>query len=106
LIIAASDIELELGAISESANSTIILVAALTATIALLVFNTLMGRFPDSEKYLMVMYSSEALVFQVATELRAHGEKICFVEDNNTAAARIKKRVFTWKSQRQIFHHV
>ena len=94
LIIAASAIGMELGAISESTNAAIILVAALTATIAPLVFNTMMEVVPDREKNLMLIYGSGALAFQVANELRAHGEKICFVEDDESAAARIKKQGF------------
>ena len=94
LIIAASAIGVELGAISESTNAAIILVAALTATIAPLIFNTIMDSVPDGENNLMVIYGSGTLAFQVASELRAHGEKICFVEDNQAAATRIKKQGF------------
>jgi len=94
LIIAASAIGLKLGAISESTNAAIILVAALTATIAPLVFNIMMEKVSDREQTLMVIYGSGDLAFQVATELRAHGEKICFIEDDQEAAARIKKQEF------------
>ncbi len=94
LIIAASAIGLELGAISESTNAAIILVAALTATISPLVFNIMMEKVSSREKNQMVIYGSGALAFQVATELRAHGEKICFIEDDIEASKRIKKRGF------------
>jgi len=94
LIIAASAIGLGLGAISESTNAAIILVAALTATIAPLSFNFLRAGIEEQRKRMMLIYGSGDLAFQVAQDLRAHGEEICFVEPDAIVAGQIRKQGF------------
>ena len=94
LIIAASAIGLSLGAISSSTNAAIILVAALTATIAPLSFNTLQAGIDEQRKRMMLIYGSSDLAIQVAQDLRGHGEDICFVEPDAIAAGRIRKQGF------------
>lgn len=94
LIIAASAIGLRLGAISESTNAAIILIAALTATIAPLVFNSLREESEEQHKRTMVIYGSNDLAFNVARDLQAHGEKVCFVETESDAAAKINEQGF------------
>jgi Kef-type K+ transport system membrane component KefB/Trk K+ transport system NAD-binding subunit len=94
LIIAASAIGLRLEAISESTNAAIILVAALTATIAPLVFNSLREESKEQHQRTMIIYGSNDLSFKVARDLQAHGEKVCFVETEADAAAKINEQGF------------
>jgi Kef-type K+ transport system membrane component KefB/Trk K+ transport system NAD-binding subunit len=95
LIIAASSIGLRLGAISESTNAAVILIAALTATIAPLSFNSLQaGRKEEQQRRLTLIYGSNDLAFQVARELQAHGGEICFVESEKDSAAKINEQGF------------
>jgi Trk K+ transport system NAD-binding subunit len=95
LIIAASAIGLRLGAISEATNAAIILIAALTATIAPLTFNTLKSEDEDQRKRIMLIYGSGELAFQVARDLGAHGEEVCFVENDAQAVEKIKRQGFS-----------
>jgi Kef-type K+ transport system membrane component KefB/Trk K+ transport system NAD-binding subunit len=98
LIIAASSIGLGLGAISESTNADIILIAALTATIAPLAFNSLHAGGDDQRKRFTLIYGSNDLAFQVARDLEAHGEDICFVETDKEAATQINEQGFEIES--------
>jgi Kef-type K+ transport system membrane component KefB/Trk K+ transport system NAD-binding subunit len=98
LIIAASSIGLGLGAISESTNADIILIAALTATIAPLAFNSLHAGGDDQRKRVTLIYGSNDLAFQVARDLEAHGEDICFVETDEEAATQINEQGFEIES--------
>lgn len=94
LIIAASSIGLRIGAISESTNAGIILIAALTATIAPLSFNALTAEGEDQPRHLTLIYGSNDLAFQVARDLQAHGDEICFVETDDEAAEQISEQGF------------
>jgi len=81
LIIAASSIGVRLGAISESTNAAIILIAALTAMLAPLGFNSLMVASGDGKKRRVTLIFGESeIAVQVGKELRAHGEEVLFVE--------------------------
>jgi Kef-type K+ transport system membrane component KefB/Trk K+ transport system NAD-binding subunit len=95
LIIAASAIGLRMGAISEATNAAIILIAALTATIAPLSFNSLKLTDDDQRKRIMLIYGSGELAFQVARDLSAHEEEICFVENDSQAIEKIQKQGFS-----------
>lgn len=97
LIIAASAIGLSLGAISESTNAAIILVAALTATFAPLAYNSLQAPEVDSRKQVVLIYGNSDLAYLVARELQGHGEEICFVETQIDSAAEISEQGFTLK---------
>lgn len=94
LIIAASAIGLRLEAISESTNAAIILIAALTATVAPLVFNSLQGDKEEQHTRTMLVYGSNELAFKVARDLQSHGETVCFVETEADAAAKINEQGF------------
>ncbi len=94
LIIAASSIGLGMGAISESTNAAIILIAALTATIAPLSFNALNADGEGQPRRLTLIYGSNDLAFQVARDLQAHGDEICFVETDEEAAEQITEQGF------------
>ena len=80
LIIAASSIGVRLGAISESTNAAIILVAALTAMFAPLGFNSLMADPDEKKRIATVIFGASEIAVQVGKELRAHGEKVLFLE--------------------------
>ena len=41
---------------------------------------------------MVVLYGSNDLAFQVARDLQAHGEEICFVETDQDAAGQIAKQ--------------
>ena len=95
LIIAASAIGLRLGSINQSTNAAIILVAALTATIAPLSFNTLQpGIGKNQRRRITLIYGSNDLAFQVARHLQGHGEEVCFVETEEYAAGQINEQGF------------
>jgi Kef-type K+ transport system membrane component KefB/Trk K+ transport system NAD-binding subunit len=80
LIIAASAIGIRLGAITESTNADIILVAALTATIAPMGFNIVMVEPDDKKKRAKVIFGESELARQVGRELTAHGDDVVFVD--------------------------
>lgn len=80
LIIAASSIGLRLGAISQSTNAAIILVAVLTATVSPLTFNTLLPPSEDKRKRVILVYGASDLASQVLRDMRAHGEEVFSLE--------------------------
>jgi Kef-type K+ transport system membrane component KefB/Trk K+ transport system NAD-binding subunit len=94
LIIAASAIGVRFGAITESTNAAIILIAALTATFAPLGFNTLMAETDEKRRRAKVIFGESDLAFQVGKELVAHGDDVIFIETNSNSADRIKERGF------------
>jgi Kef-type K+ transport system membrane component KefB/Trk K+ transport system NAD-binding subunit len=91
LIIAASAIGLRMGVISEAVNADIILIAALTATFAPLFFNLLLSEIPVKHQTQMLVYGTTDLAFQVARDLNAHGENVCFIETDPREAQRIRE---------------
>jgi len=94
LIIAASAIGVRLGAITESTNAAIILIAALTATFAPLGFNTLLEEADEKKRRAKVIFGDSDLAFQVGKELVAHGDDVIFIETNAENAERIRERGF------------
>jgi Kef-type K+ transport system membrane component KefB/Trk K+ transport system NAD-binding subunit len=82
LIIAVSAIGVRFGAISESTNADIILVAALTATIAPMGFNILMIEPDDKKKRAKVIFGDSELARQVGRELIAHGDDVVYINSN------------------------
>ena len=94
LIIAASAIGVRLGAISESTNAAIILIAALTAMLAPLGFNTLMTSSDEKKKRAKLIYGTSNLAFQVGREIRAHGDEVLFIESNPDDAERVRGQGF------------
>ncbi|HEX6270934.1 MAG TPA: monovalent cation:proton antiporter family protein [Anaerolineales bacterium] len=94
LIIAASAIGVRFGAITESTNAAIILIAALTAMFAPLGFNTLMASPDDKKRRAKLIYGASDLALQVGRELRAHGEEILFAVLSSDDADRVRERGF------------
>ena len=94
LIIAASAIGVRLGAISESTNAAIILIAALTAMFAPLGFNSLMAEPDEKKRRAKLIYGGSELASQVGRELRAHGDEVFFVESDVESAERMRAQGF------------
>lgn len=94
LIIAASSIGVRLGAISESTNAAIILIAALTAMLSPLGFNSLMTATDEKKKRAKIIYGGSELALQVGKELRAHGDEVMFIELNPDGADRMDGQGF------------
>lgn len=80
LIIAASSIGLRLGAISESTNAAIILVAVLTATVSPLAFNSLLPSLEDRRRRVILIYGASDLASQVLRDMKAHGEEVYYFD--------------------------
>ena len=94
LIIAASSIGVRLGAISESTNAAIILIAALTAMFAPLGFNTMMADPGDKKRITTMIFGASELAVQVGQELRAHGESVLFMELDAIREERMREEGF------------
>ena len=89
LIIAASAIGIRLGSFSESTNADIILVAALTATIAPMGFNIVMEEPEDKKIPAKVIFGESELARQVGRELTAHGDEVVFIHYNSDSARHV-----------------
>jgi Trk K+ transport system NAD-binding subunit len=94
LIIAASSIGVRLGAISESTNAAIILVAALTAMFAPLGFNSLMAAPDEKRRRTKLIYGGSELAIQVGKELRAHGDDVLVIDTDSESAQRLRAQGF------------
>ena len=99
LIIAASAIGLGLGAISESTNAAIILIAAITATFAPLAFNSIQLPGDAGHRQITIIYGNNDLAFQVARDLQGHGDEVSFVESNMDVAKMIRDQGFDVSGQ-------
>ena len=94
LIIAASSIGVRLGSISESTNAAIILIAALTAMLAPLGFNSLMAGTDARKKRAILVFGDSEIAAQVGRELRAHGEVVFFIELDSKREKRMREQGF------------
>jgi len=94
LIIAASAIGVRLGSITESTNAAIILIAALTAMLAPLSFNTLIESPDEKKRRAKLIYGESDLAFQVGKILRSHGDDVLFLETDSDAAGRMREQGF------------
>lgn len=88
LIIAASAIGLELGIISDSINTMIILVALITVSVAPLLFNRIAPRFTETESHPIVVFGAGRLGILVAEQLLGHQEHVVVVDENPDLLAR------------------
>jgi CPA2 family monovalent cation:H+ antiporter-2 len=91
LIIAASAIGLELGVISETVNSAIILVAILTVSFAPLIFLQIMPEPEAARPRLILVAGAGELGLQVARNLRSHNEQVIMVESDPARLARAQQ---------------
>jgi len=79
LIVAASAIGLRLGVISEAINASIVLTAAVTATLSPLLFNAMLPAERRISRPVMLVYGNSTLALQVARYLQAHQDTVYFV---------------------------
>jgi Kef-type K+ transport system membrane component KefB/Trk K+ transport system NAD-binding subunit len=94
LIIAASAIGLRMGVISSATNSAIILVAALTSTLAPLTFNWILPPKTKKTERSFLIFGGANIGLQVGQELRKHGEKVTFLEPDARIAKFIRAEDF------------
>jgi Kef-type K+ transport system membrane component KefB/Trk K+ transport system NAD-binding subunit len=92
LIIAASAIGLRLGIISESVNSTIILVAIITVTLAPIAFTALIHRGTSGTIHPILVAGASELGIQVATQLSRHQEQVVVIDFDEKRAALAHQR--------------
>ena len=92
LIVAASAIGLNLGIISESVNTMIILVAIVTVTAAPLIFNRIVPHSADTTQRPMVVFGAERIGLQVAEQLLGHHEQVVLVDADESLIARARRR--------------
>ena len=89
LIIAASEIGMQMGLISEALNAAIILVAIVTVTIAPVVFSRFHLERETSKPHNVIVAGADDLGLRVAEQLQAHNEQVILIdpEDNRIARA-------------------
>jgi len=92
LIVAASAIGLNLGIISESVNTMIILVAIVTVTAAPLIFNRIVPHTADTTQRPIVVFGAERIGLQVAEQLLGHHEQVVLVDADESLIARARRR--------------
>ena len=92
LIVAASAIGLNMGIISESVNTMIILVAIVTVTAAPLIFNRIVPRTAAATLRPIVVFGAERLGLQVAEQLLGHHEHVVLVDPDANLIARARQR--------------
>jgi Trk K+ transport system NAD-binding subunit len=94
LIIAASAIGLRLGVITDSVNAAIILVAIITVTIAPLIFSRLVPEKTPGERRPTIVVGAGVLGMQVAEQIRAHGDLVVVIDDDQERIERARRRGF------------
>ncbi len=92
LIVAASAIGLNMGIISESVNTIIILVAIVTVTAAPLIFNRIVPRTSTATQRPIVVFGAERLGLQVAEQLLGHHEEVVLVDPDENLITRARQR--------------
>ena len=91
LIIAPSAIGLNLGIISESINTIIILVAIVTVSVAPLIFNRIVPRSAETTPHPIVVFGADRLGILVAEQLAGHHEHVVIVDADPNQIARAKQ---------------
>jgi len=92
LIIAASAIGLRLNIISESVNSTIILVSIITVTLAPIVFSALIQKGKTKTIHPILIVGANELGLQVATLLSSHQDPVVVIDFDDKRAALASQR--------------
>jgi Kef-type K+ transport system membrane component KefB len=80
LIIAASGIGLRIGAINEATNAAFILIAAITSTVAPLLFYALLPEKREKGRLAIGIFGRNDIGLQVASELEQKGELVVFLD--------------------------
>ena len=91
LIIAASAIGLQIGAINEAMNAEIILIAVVTVTLGPLFFVRILPRQEEEPARLFIIAGGGVLGQEVARRLMAHGEQIHLVDYDPEAVERAQR---------------
>ncbi len=91
LIIAASEIGLRVGVISEAVNASIILVALTTVTIAPSTFLALLPRRKEPVEPPMVVVGAGELGLQVSQILQGHGERVLVIDRDPARLERARR---------------
>jgi len=91
LIIAASEIGLRVGVISEAVNAAIILVALTTVTIAPSAFLALLPRRREATPPPVVVVGAGELGLQVSQMLQEHGERVLIVDRDPSRLERARR---------------
>ncbi len=94
LIIAASAIGLRLGAISESVNASVILVAIITVTLSPLIFLRLVPGMADGERRPIIVVGAGSLGLHVAEQIAAHQERVIVLDTQPARTERARKLGF------------
>jgi Kef-type K+ transport system membrane component KefB len=98
LIIAAAEIGLELGVISEAMDMAIILVAMITVTLSPILFVRLMPVRAEQVTQPIIVIGAGSLGLQVAAELRAHSEPVLVLDEDR---ARVERAIQQGHQARQ-----
>jgi Kef-type K+ transport system membrane component KefB/Trk K+ transport system NAD-binding subunit len=94
LIIAASEIGLEMGLISEALNAAIILVAIVTVTVAPVVFSRFHLERDSSQPRDVIVAGADDLGLQVAEQLQAHNEQVILIDPDGSRIIRSQQLGF------------
>jgi len=94
LIIAASAIGLELGAISEAMNAEIILVAVVTVTLGPVLFNRILPAASPADSKPVILVGAGQLGLEVASRLRDHKEPVYLVDQDEGNVEKARQRGF------------
>ncbi len=94
LIVAASAIGLRLGVISEAVNASIVLTAAVSATLAPLAFNLLLPEKRTRRIPVMVVFGCNELALRVGQYLRQHGDRVRFCSPSAEGRRRVQQAGF------------
>lgn len=94
LIIAAAEVGLRLGVISDATNAAILLVAILTVTLAPLAFSLLMPSIEGKQQPPLIIVGAGEFGLQVAEQLRSHQDQVIILDENESLVERARRRGF------------
>lgn len=94
LIIAAAEVGLRLGVITESTNAAILLVAILTVTLAPVAFSLLMPATEAKQQPPVIIVGAGEFGLQVAEQLRSHQDQVIILDENEAQIERARQRGF------------
>lgn len=94
LIIAAAAIALDLGMISTSTNSAVILVAIVTCTASPILFNRILSPVHVAERRRVVILGTGRLAVLLGQRLRHHQEEVTFIGPSQAQLTRLAEQGF------------
>jgi Kef-type K+ transport system membrane component KefB len=87
LIIAAAGVGVQIGAIDEATNAAFVLIAAVTSTVAPVVFNSILPEARFRKERLIGIFGRNDIGLQVAAELALRGERAVFFDPPSLSSA-------------------